>query len=59
MPNILPKPFDWRAPNVVNLKSAGVIISNEPISDICPMLYDRTTGKSIAGFDQKSIEGAD
>lgn len=36
--------------------AAGVVISNTPISEICPMIYDKVTKQPIAGFNMEDIE---
>lgn len=36
--------------------AAGICISNKPISDMCPMIYDNRGKQMIAGFDMDSID---
>lgn len=36
--------------------AAGIVVSNTPIAELCPMLYDKTTKQPIAGFDMHCIE---
>ncbi len=36
--------------------AAGVIISNEPLADVCPMVYDKTTKEMICGMSMEDLE---
>lgn len=36
--------------------AAGMIISQEPLENICPMVYDETTGRRIAGLEMEALE---
>lgn len=36
--------------------AAGVIISQEPLNEVCPMLYDNSTGEPICGLEMHSLE---
>jgi len=35
---------------------SGVIISNDPLAEICPMVYDKTDDEMIVGFDFNDAE---
>lgn len=35
---------------------AGVVISQEPLSQVCPMIYDKTTKELIAGMEMNDLE---
>ena len=35
---------------------AGVVITNEPIVKICPMVYDKNSGEMIAGMEMDDLE---
>lgn len=36
--------------------AAGVVISNERLSDICPMVYDESSKEMIAAFEMNTLE---
>jgi len=36
--------------------AAGVIISQKPLCEICPMIYDKSTGQMIAGMEMGDLE---
>lgn len=36
--------------------ASGVIISSEPLADLCPMFVDKTTGHAVIGVDMKDAE---
>ena len=36
--------------------AAGIIISNESLSDICPMIYDKKNNQLIAGMEMSDLE---
>jgi|15BtaG_2_1085339.scaffolds.fasta_scaffold02584_6 DNA polymerase-3 subunit alpha len=36
--------------------AAGVVISQEPLAEVCPMVYDKTTGALIAGMEMNDLE---
>jgi DNA polymerase-3 subunit alpha len=35
---------------------AGIVIANKPLHQICPMVYDKSTGEMIAGMDMNDLE---
>jgi DNA polymerase-3 subunit alpha len=36
--------------------AAGVVISASPLAEVCPMVYDKSTGFSIAGMEMADLE---
>jgi DNA polymerase-3 subunit alpha len=36
--------------------AAGVVISNSVLADVCPMVYDKSTGLMIAGMEMGALE---
>jgi len=36
--------------------AAGVVIAPEPLNEVCPMVYDKTTGETIAGMEMNDLE---
>jgi len=36
--------------------AAGVVISPEPLNEVCPMVFDKTTGEIIAGMEMNDLE---
>jgi DNA polymerase-3 subunit alpha len=36
--------------------AAGVVIAPEPLSMMCPMIHDKESGRSIAGFEMDDLE---
>ncbi len=36
--------------------AAGIVISSEPLEDICPMIYDPTSGLTLAGMEMGPLE---
>ncbi len=36
--------------------AAGVIISQEPLAEVCPMVHDKTSGEMIAGMEMGDME---
>jgi DNA polymerase-3 subunit alpha len=36
--------------------AAGIVIANEPLAKICPMVHDKSTGESIAGMEMNDLE---
>ncbi len=40
----------------VSRHASGVIISSEPLADICPMVYDTKSGNQLAGFEMNQLE---
>ena len=36
--------------------AAGIVIANEPLAKICPMIYDKNSGESIAGMEMNDLE---
>lgn len=36
--------------------AAGVVISQNNLSEVCPMVYDKTTNESIAGMEMSDLE---
>lgn len=36
--------------------AAGIIISNENLSDVCPMIYDKKNNQMIAGMEMSDLE---
>ncbi len=37
---------------------SGIVISNEPLAEIVPMVYDKTSKQSVAGFEMYDLEDA-
>jgi error-prone DNA polymerase len=37
---------------------AGVVISQEPLHEVCPMVYDKNSGEMIAGMEMDDLESA-
>ena len=35
---------------------AGVVISQQPLSEVCPMVHDKSTGELIAGMEMNDLE---
>ena len=35
---------------------AGLILSNEPLSNVCPMVYDKSEGNFYCGMEQQDLE---
>jgi DNA polymerase-3 subunit alpha len=38
--------------------AAGIVISTEPLMDICPMVYDPKSNELVAGYEMDDLEGA-
>jgi DNA polymerase-3 subunit alpha len=36
--------------------AAGIVISQNPLAEVCPMVYDKTTGEMIAGMEMRDLE---
>ena len=36
--------------------AAGIVIAQEPLNEICPILYDKRTGQNIAGMEMNDLE---
>ena len=36
--------------------AAGIVISQEPLDKVCPMLYDKKSGEMIAGMEIGDLE---
>lgn len=36
--------------------ASGIVISSEPLDQVCPMVYDSKSGKRIAGFEYPDLE---
>jgi DNA polymerase III alpha subunit len=36
--------------------ASGIVISNEPLAEMCPMVYDGVTGERIAGLEMADLE---
>jgi DNA polymerase-3 subunit alpha len=36
--------------------AAGVVIANEPLANICPMIHDKSSGEVIAGMEMNDLE---
>ncbi len=36
--------------------AAGIIISPVPVAEVCPMLYDKSSGHMVAGFEMNDVE---
>ena len=36
--------------------AAGIVIAQEPLQEICPILYDKKTGQNIAGMEMGDLE---
>jgi DNA polymerase-3 subunit alpha len=36
--------------------AAGIVIAQQPLADICPMIYDKSTGEMICGFEMSELE---
>lgn len=38
--------------------AAGVVIAPQPLSEMCPMVFDKESGRMIAGFEMNHLESA-
>lgn len=36
--------------------ASGIVIAPEPLNEVCPMVYDKTTGETIAGMEMEDLE---